>query len=346
MSRHSAAALALALVACLCLFASSARAQGSGSIVVTVMDPDGAVFTEAFVTITSETTSATSNVTSAGDGTCGTGAIAAGSYALSVNVPGMQGFARSGIVVTPGEVSRLEVRLEDGPSLRTLGEDPESIAALFLRRPPPPSGATPRMPDGRPDLSGMWLGGPAAPGDLDMLPWAQALTTERQASNSQAYPPTYCLPGGPAPLMASGFFALAQTSNLLIMLFETDTPGYRQVFLDGRGHREDFGLTWMGHSVGAWDGDTLVIDSIGFGDRGWIDFSGHPHTDGLHVTQRIRRPDLGQLEIAITVDDPGAYRRPWTVEKTATLVPDEEILEYVCTENNKELIRARPRPLP
>jgi len=337
--------IAAAMLGCLGLLAPSLRAQESeGSIVVTVMDPDGAVFAEAFVFVTSEETSATSSVTSAGDGTYDTGALEAGSYALSVNVPGMQAFARPGVVVTPGEVSRLEVRLEDGPSLRTLGEDPESIAALFLRRPPPPSGETPRMPDGRPDLSGMWLGGPAPLGELDMLPWAGALTTERQESHSKDYPPTYCLPAGPTPLMASGFFKLAQTADLLIMLFETDTPGYRQVFLDGRPHPEGFGPTWTGHSIGTWDGDTLIIDSIGFGDRGWIDFAGHPHSSALHVVQRIRRPDLGNLEIEITVEDPGAYARPWTVEKTATLAPDLEILEYVCTENNKELERAGPAP--
>jgi hypothetical protein len=123
----------------------------------------------------------------------------------------------------------------------------------------------------------------------------------------------------------------------VILLFEGETPGYRQVFLDGRSHPAAFGPTWMGHSVGRWEGDTLVIDTVGFNDRGWIDFQGHPHTEMLHVVQRIRRPDLGHLEIAITVEDPGAYRKPWTTNKTATLAPDEEILEYICNENNRDV---------
>jgi len=171
----------------------------------------------------------------------------------------------------------------------------------------------------------------------DMLPWAEALAKERAENNSKDYPPTHCLPAGPVPLLSPGFFKLVQTPALLLMVSEGDTPGYRQVFLDGRVHPQDFGPTWLGHSTGKWDGDSLVIDSIGFRDKGWMDFEGHPHTEALHVIQRISRPDLGSLEIQITVDDPGAYRKPWIVNKTASLAPQDEILEYICNENNRDV---------
>ena len=156
-------------------------------------------------------------------------------------------------------------------------------------------------------------------------------------SNSKDYPPSYCLPHGPVPLIEGGFFKLLHHPTTLVMMFETDTPGVRQVFLDGRGHPDGFGPAWLGHSIGKWDRDTLVIDSVGFQDHGWLDFAGYPHTNRLHVTQRLRRLDLGHLQIELTLDDPGAFRKPWTITKVATLAPDEEIQEYICNENNKDV---------
>ena len=108
------------------------------------------------------------------------------------------------------------------------------------------------------------------------------------------------------------------------------------MLLDGRPHPPSVGPSWLGHSVGTWDGDTLVVDAIGFHDRGWLNFDGQPHSDKLHVTERIRRPDLGHLEIEITLDDQGAFRKTWTGTKYATLAPDVELQEYVCSENNKD----------
>jgi hypothetical protein len=170
-----------------------------------------------------------------------------------------------------------------------------------------------------------------------MLPWAQALTKARAENNSADFPPSRCLPTGPVPLLGAGFFKLVQSSKLLMMVFEFETPGFRQVFLDERPHPQDFGPTWLGHSTGKWEGDSLVIDSVGFRDKGWLDFEGHPHSEALHVIQRIRRPDLGHLEIQITADDSGAYRKPWTTNKTATLAPLDEIEEYICNENNRDV---------
>lgn len=325
------------MVVCAVL-ASGAAAQSSAAISGRVTDPDGGVLAGAFVQLKDAAQAATVfNTVSGDDGRYGFGDLAAGTYELSVNVPGMKGYKQAGIVLQAGQALRIDVGVEDGPTLRTLGEDPATLIAIFINRPDPPEGPAPRTADGKPDLSGMWLGGPAQLPELDLLPWAADLARQRTESNSKDYPPTYCLPAGPVPLLAPGFFKLVHAPNLLLMLFEGDTPGYRQVFLDGRGHPQDLDPTWTGHSTGRWEGDTLVIDSRGFNDKGWMDFEGRPYTEMLHVVQRIRRPDLGRLEIQVEVEDPGAYGKPWAVSKDASLAPDEEIREYICTENNRDI---------
>jgi len=260
-----------------------------------------------------------------------------GTYELSVHVAGMKTFRRDGLVVREGLTVPLDVQLEEGPTLRTVGEDAESIKAIFENRPAPPSGPIPHLANGTPDLSGVWLNEPPDFSTLELLPWAEELMDERSASNSKDYPPSYCLPHGPAPLLEGGFVKLVHHPATLLMMSETDTPGVRQVFLDGRGHPDGFGPSWLGHSIAQWDRDTLVIDSVGFQDRGWLDFAGYPHTNRLHVIQRLRRLDLGHLQIELTLDDPGAFRKPWTVTRVASLAPDEEIQEYVCNENNKDV---------
>jgi hypothetical protein len=132
-------------------------------------------------------------------------------------------------------------------------------------------------------------------------------------------------------------FKLVQTPSLLVMLFEDDVPSHRQVFLDGRGHPKDPNPMWMGHSIGHWEGETLVIDSVGFDDRSWLDTAGHPHTEKMHVIERFRRPDLGHLEIEFTIDDPAAYAKPWKIARASELDAGDDIGEYVCSENEKDV---------
>lgn len=121
------------------------------------------------------------------------------------------------------------------------------------------------------------------------------------------------------------------TPLLLLMLFE-DVPGFRQIFLDGRSHPSDVNPTWMAHSIGKWEGDTLVVDTVGFHDRSWIGV--YPHTEMLHMIERYRRVDFGHLEVLVTFEDPGAFTKPWNMNLTWDLAPQEELLEFVC-ENNK-----------
>jgi len=199
----------------------------------------------------------------------------------------------------------------------------------------------PKIADGRPDLSGLWrldgighvfniLGNQ----DVEMLPWARELYSKRSISFAKDSPDSNCLPPGPS----AGLFGMApvkfvQTKNLLLILHE-DAPT-RQVFLDGRPLPADPNPSWMGYSIGRWDGDTLVVETAGFNDRTWLDVTGHPHTEALRVTERFRRLDTGRMQVQITFDDPKTYTRPWTIAVSAQLVPDTELIEFVCNENEK-----------
>src|SRR5262249_38984425 len=116
----------------------------------------------------------------------------------------------------------------------------------------------------------------------------------------------------------------------------------RQIYLDGRGHPKDFNPSWMGHSIGHWEGDTLAIDTVGFNDLAWAAGS-FPQTEKLHVTERFRRLDLGHLEVEMTYDDPGAFKQPVTRRVVDTLAPkDVDVLEYVCNENEKDVAHTLP----
>lgn len=321
-------------------FANRVSSQAaSGTIGGTVTDPDGNPFPGAFVQAKGAKDAAVNGVS--GPGGKYSLQLPPGTYEVSVNVPGMKPFQRTGVVVGANQQVVVDATLEDTPSLRTLGEDPASIVATFFNRPEPPKGRTPRLADGRPDLSGMWLSGPVSLSTLELLPWAAALAKERANDHSKDHPGAYCLPSGPIPLLGPGFFQLVHHPKTLVMLFEGDTPGYRYVFLDGRPHPKDRDGLWLGHSIGRWEKDTLVVDSIGFRDRGWLEFEGRPHSDKLRVTSRFSRPDLGHLNIEITIDDPGALQKPWKGTKNAVLDPAEEVRENICNENNKAPILLR-----
>ena len=222
---------------------------------------------------------------------------------------------------------------------KTRGEDRASIGAIFQKRPQPPAGPAPRTADGKPDFSGLWYGsapGGAGPGEPpQLLPWAEAAAKERRDHNLKDSPAARCLPFNVTPL---NFLLnrLVQTRDVLVTIIEYDIPGYRQIYLDGRGHPKDLEPSWTGHSIGNWEGDTLVIDTVGFNDKTWLG-EANPHTEKLHVTTRLRRPDLGHLEIENTFEDPGSMKKPWTTKGVAILAPaHEEILEFICNENNQD----------
>jgi hypothetical protein len=227
------------------------------------------------------------------------------------------------------------------------------------------TGRTPRV-RGRPDLSGVWApdgqplpeGIEAVEGDLHlprhminfaadlppeevpMQPWAAELLTARLQRGEEA-PMAYCKPTG-VPLVNAIVlpYKIVQTPSLILVLYEENTV-FRQIFLDGRKPVEDPVPRWMGYSTGRWEGDELVVDTVGFTDQSWLDAMGHPHTEHLRVIERFRRRDAGHLEIETTIDDPGAYTKPITYTIRATLVAEDDLLEYFCTENEKDIAHYR-----
>ena len=206
--------------------------------------------------------------------------------------------------------------------------------------------ATPRTSDGKPDLSGIW-GGPGAGGydrniarDLkpgDIQPWAEALYQQRVLNEGKDSPRASCLPDPFVYYHAVDLARIVQTPGLIVMLYQGTTNSvHRTVFTDGRKLPVDPSPTWMGYSVGHWDGDTLVVDTAGFNDRGWLDIEGHPHTEALHITERFLRRDFGHMDLEITIDDPKTFTRPFSLKMPKTLAPDTDLIESIC-ENDRSV---------
>jgi hypothetical protein len=226
----------------------------------------------------------------------------------------------------------------------------------------------PRTPDGKPDFSGMWRAANRLPcdgvnrvcGDLPIspqfgnigagveggLPYQQWVRDRIRQKGPSDDPYTRCIaPGGPRMHLLPTMKKWVQTPDLLIILDEYNST-YRQIFLDGRALPEDRTPTWNGYATGHWDGDTLVIESTGYRDDQWLDAAGSAVTNEARVTERIRRTNYGTLVIDLSVDDAKAYTRPWTVSLKEDVVLDTELVEAVCSENEKDVphLNAAPRP--
>jgi len=170
----------------------------------------------------------------------------------------------------------------------------------------------------------------------EIQPWALKLYQQRAENFRRDTDGISCLPPGPKAGIAVGNIPIkiVQTPLLTIILYEYQTI-FRQIFTDGRGLPEDPNPSWMGYSVGHWDGDTLVVTTAGYNDRSTLDLAGHPHSEALRVTERFQRPTAGHLEVKVTFDDPKAYTRAWTVPIDFDLIPDGDLIEYVC-ENERD----------
>lgn len=230
------------------------------------------------------------------------------------------------------------------------------------------SAPAPRAPDRRPDLSGLWQMYSAPPEMLARLipgatngageeplsqyfinilsdfsspeallrPDAVEPFRRRSRNFTSESPLSHCLPEGmPMVEMAPAPYKILQTPGLIVMLYERDTT-YRQVHTDGRKLPDDPQPSWLGYSVGKWDGDALVVDSVGFNDRGWLDARGHTHSEAMHLTERFHRLDFGHMDVQLTVDDPQTYVRPFTIVLKQHLLPDTDLLESFCAENEKD----------
>ncbi len=240
---------------------------------------------------------------------------------------------RKGMRVDPAQ--RLDVPVQWGMNLGTIGDDPGILGNDLRARAGAQTGPTPRMPDGKPDLSGVWSfvrrGAPGFGPPLQMKPWAAAIQKQLRDMGVDANAGAYCLPGSAIPTMLTYPQKFIQTPSVIIQLTDFYIPGYRQIFIDGRGHPEYWNPSWLGHSIGTWEDDTLVIETVGFNEVTPFGFG--IHSEKLRVIERIRRPDYGRLEVEIYAEDPEAWEAPYKTTLEAALVPDEEILEWVC-ENN------------
>ena len=203
----------------------------------------------------------------------------------------------------------------------------------------------PRTPQGRPSIEGLWR--PAGrlvaditagmkPGEaVPFRPWAETLFKQRVANDAKDDPTSNCIVGGvPRNDFVPYPFKILDTPGVVVMLYEA-IQSYRQIFTDGRALPRDPSPAWLGYSVGRWDGDAFVVNTIGFNDNVWLDNAGRPATEQLRVTERFIRRDFGRMDIEITIDDPKAYTRPWTVTQPLAYQADNELIEYICNENNR-----------
>jgi hypothetical protein len=223
----------------------------------------------------------------------------------------------------------------------------------LARTPPPPAASATKAPAANGDIfaglktnddflavakrSAFWNLGSSFPDGLPFQPWAAELHRQRVADNSKDNPDAHCLPMGIMQFHNHGQpRKMIQTPQVIVILYEANA-GVRQIFTDGRPlPGKDADPWWYGYSTGRWQGDTLVVQSAGFRDLGWLDVEGSPLTDEAHVTERFHRPDFGHLDIEVTIDDPKAYTKPWTVTVHQRIMVDTELIEFVCQENERD----------
>ncbi len=319
------------------LFIAMAFSQSDkGTLQGTVTDPVGVMLANAPVQAKNAVTGTVYKATSSAKGSYSIPDLPAGTYDVTVAIGGLKPFDRKGVAVLAAKTGKLDIRMEETTQLSTLGEDPLAIAA-DARKHAPPSGPTPRTADGKPDLSGTWWSPRTVdPGKPEWLPFAETTAKERAANNRKDSPQARCLP---SPIIRLGpIYAIVQGPRMMVEISDDDSPGFHQIYIDGRAHPKDPMPAWYGHNVGHWEGDTLVVDRVGFNEQSWLDQESHPHSDRLHVVERYRRPDLGHLETEITVEDPAVLARPYTTKRVSELAPSEDIYEFICPENNRDVV--------
>jgi hypothetical protein len=331
--RVSVVLVSLTLLTAVAGFAQTGAISGK---IVTVSG--GNPVPKAAIVVKNTATDASFSTQSAEDGSYSIASLPPGSYELSAEFPPLfLPFRQKDIQVQAGQPVHFDIHLSD-TQLNTLGDGGDDYVKLIASQ-PAPTGRAPRTREGKPDLSGVWLAGiHRTEGDPpEPLEWAAAIAKKRRENLNIDSPGAHCLPTG---LGASGNlrpYRFVQTRDVLVIVEENNDPT-RQIYLDGRRHPDDPNPSYMGHSVGHWEGDTLVVDTVGFTDRGWIAFGSYPQTEKLHVIERYRRLDLGHLEREITFDDSSAFQKPWTLKRVSSLAPKGiDVMEYVCAENNRDV---------
>jgi len=318
-------------------FGVVAFGQGPAETLTGVVTEPGGLVEDAPIQIRHVETGAVFRAMSASDGSYNFTGLKSGVYDVSVSFPGFAYKPFSGkVVVATGTPAILEIKLQIG-NAGTLGDDPAINLVGTRKKLNETSGIAPRTADGVPDLSGVWLGnddlypeGPSA------LPWAAKIAGDRLAAEFKDGPYGKCLPFH--TILSSGpfFRKFIQTKDLLVILTEDDVVQFQQIYLDGRTHPRDPNPTWTGHAIGKWEGDTLVVDIAGFNDTSWL--GPFPHTAKLHVVQRYRRKDFGHMDVDLTIEDPDTFTMPWQIHMIWNYSPGEDLMEFVCAENNKDTL--------
>ncbi len=327
------------VVVCISLLSALAFAQsGKGTLSGKVLDPVGEPATLASV----EAKNTQSGATLKGGYIRKTALIfiadlPAGSYDVTANMPAVSGFNQKGVAVTAAKTTTLDIRLRLSSQMSTLGEDTlHAIEDDKLHA--PPTGPTPLTGEGKPDFSGVWWR-PATvdPGKPEWTPWAQQVSRER-TENNRLDSPGRAACCSPSNVMFTGsVWQFVQSKDFLIWISDDDSPGFHQIYI-GRNHPRDPGPAWYGNSVAKWEGDTLVVDRVAFDERMFFDGASHPLSDKLHIVERYRRPDLGHLEMDVTMEDPKALAKPLHPETgQSQLAPKEEVFEFICPENNRDV---------
>ncbi|MCU1335484.1 MAG: hypothetical protein JWO19_1065 [Bryobacterales bacterium] len=305
----------------------------TGSVNGNVTDPNGDGVPTAQIQAKNTATGMVYQGVSAAKGNFTIPRLPAGTYDITVPPIGFSfpKYEHKGVAVQAGQTARFDIHLEWGGNLGTPGDDFSLV--LKMRSKGPAAGPSPRGRDGKIDFSGVWIGNAPDVDTPELLPWAEAVTKQRRAKGS-GNPGESCLPGD-VFLVSPFIYKIIQTPAVMAILWEGNVPGIVQIFLDGRAHSQNAFPSWMGDSIGRWDRDTLVVDTVGFNDQSWI--RAFPHTEMLHVVQRYSRPNKGRLEKEVTIEDSGTFTKPWKMRTGWDLAPGEEVKEYICNENEKDV---------
>jgi hypothetical protein len=333
--------VSIAIIATLCSVLMSQGCfaqQATGSIRGNLRDPNTSIVTglDTPIFLTHIDTGAEYSANVLREGQYEITGLQAGRYRISFpsSCCMYSSYTNDDVTIAAGETLNYDLNLQWHINLGTIGDDPAMLGNDMREKSDDISGPVPRMPDGTPDLSGIWLtvartGAREAP---SMQPWALEIERQLREMGVDPIAGAYCLPYSAVPTTLNFPYKIVQTPDLIVQITEFVTPAYRQIFLDGRERPEFWNPSWYGHSVGHWEGDTLVVESIGFNE---ITPGFGIHTENLRIVERYTRTSFGRLELEVTAEDPDAYTEPFVIHREAGIAAaDQEILEFVCNENN------------
>ncbi|MGE0115752.1 MAG: carboxypeptidase-like regulatory domain-containing protein [Steroidobacteraceae bacterium] len=319
-----------------------------GAITGKLVDPDNRVVVtgvDGINVMLKNTTTGTIVASKITDGGYFMKDVPTGIYDVDIPIPccTYARYQQKGLLIKPGETLHLDFHVGWGISIGTIGDDPIQLAADMRAKTKNPNAPAPRTADGKPDLSGVWtmMTDPTANRPpLPMQPWAAEMLQKLQQINKYNAG-TFCMPQAAIPTLSGRHYKFIQTPKIIVQLTEYMTPGHRQIFMEGRKHPDlnEWNPAWYGHSIGYWEGDTLVVDTIGYNE---VTPGFGVHSEKLHTIERYRRTHYGTLDIEVTADDSAAWTAPYHLRYAAGLAEGEEILEFVCAEDNELLHTESP----